>query len=51
MTYELWVGRTLYLSTRSTKKAFSWYKRFKSNNQNVEMKFIRDLIVFDKEAA
>ena len=41
MTYELWVGRTLYISTRSIKKAFSIYRRFKINGQNVEMKMIQ----------
>ena len=43
MTYELWVGRTLYLSTRSNKKAFGMYRRFRNNGQNVQMKFVRDL--------
>ena len=47
MTYELWVGRTLYMSTRSIRKAFSLYRRFKINGQNAEMKMIQD----SKEAA
>ena len=43
MTYELWVGRTLYLSTRSNTKAFSMFRRFRNNGQNVQMKFVKDL--------
>ena len=43
MIFELWVGRTLYLSTRSNRKAFSMFKRFQNNGQNVHMKFVKDL--------
>jgi len=42
MIFELWVGRTLYLSTRSNRKAFSMFKRFQNNGQNVQMKFVKD---------
>ena len=51
MTYELWVGRTLYFSTRSKPKAFSLYRRFKFKGQNIDMKLIKDLIVFEEGQA
>jgi len=47
MTYELWVGRTLYLSTRSSKQAFSMYRKFRGKGNNVRLEFVRDLIVFE----
>ena len=45
MTYELWVGRTLYLSTRSMTDAFNLFKRFTKNGKAARINFIQDRIV------
>lgn len=45
MTYNLWVGKTLYMSTRDAVRAFTMFKKFQNRGHNASLRFVQDVKV------